>query len=70
MEMSRSRRGFILSTGLAFASGLAFSAGCGSGSSGSAPAAISPEAEKQVQDMLKNKSHDYNERYKKKGGRR
>jgi hypothetical protein len=68
MEMIRDRRGVILATGFAFASAF-FSAACGLGASGTAPATISPEAEKQTQDMLKNKSQQYNERYKKKGGR-
>jgi hypothetical protein len=68
MEMIRILRGITLATGLAFV--FAFlSAGCGSGTSGSAPATINPEMEKQTQDMLKNKSHDYNERFRKKGGR-
>jgi len=43
----------VLSTGL----GLMFafgSTGCGSGSSGTAPAAINPEAEKKKDEMLQN----------------
>jgi hypothetical protein len=68
MEMIRILRGVTLATGLAFM--FAFlSAGCGSGSSATAPATINPEMEKQTQDMLKNKSQDYNARYRNKGGR-
>ena len=69
MEIIGTRRRVLLATGLGFA--FAFlPTGCGSGSSsGGAPAPISPEAEKGVQDMLKNKSADYNARFRKKAGR-
>jgi hypothetical protein len=68
MEVIRTRRRVFLATGLGFAFAL-LPTGCGSGSSGGSAAPISPETEKQVQDMLKNKSQDYNERFRKKGGR-
>jgi hypothetical protein len=65
METIRTRRRVLLAAGLGFAYAL-LPAGCG-GSSGGAPAQVSPETEKGVQDMLKNKSHDYGERFRKKG---
>jgi hypothetical protein len=65
MDMIETRRRVLLATGLGFVVAL-LPAGCG-GSSGEAPAPISPETEKGVQDMLKNKSHDYGERFRKKG---
>jgi F0F1-type ATP synthase membrane subunit c/vacuolar-type H+-ATPase subunit K len=68
MEMIRSMRAMAIATGLAVATAFLV-AGCGSGTSGETPAAINPELEKKTQDMLKNKSQQYNERYRAKGGR-
>ena len=68
MGMIRSLRAVALATGFAVAFAFAI-AGCGSGSSGSTPAQLNPEVEKKTQEMLKNKSHDYNDRFRKAKGR-
>ena len=68
MVMNRSTRGLVLAAGLAFGSAFLV-AGCGSGSTGEAPSTINPELEKKTDEMLKNKSQQYNARAKSNGGK-
>ena len=68
MLMNRPMRGVAVATGLAVTFSFIL-AGCDSSSAVTTPATLNPEIEKKTEDMLKNKSQQYNEKFKNKGGR-